>query len=73
MSRDPGLIRNTTELKQIVDRRLSKVRDGLAMARENGEALDVEYFRGQEHELATMQDLLCILTEQPRTGYASIR
>lgn len=71
--REPGLLRNTTELKAIVDRRLADVRDGLANARANGETLDVEYFRGQEHELATMQDLLCILTEQPRTGYASTR
>lgn len=73
MYRDPGLIRNTTELKQIVDRRLADVRDRMTVARANGEWPDVNYYRGQEHELATMQDLLCILTEQPRTGYASTR
>ncbi len=71
--REPGLIRTVDELKRVVDRRLVDVRADLVGFRERRENLDIEYARGQEHELATMQDLLCIILGQPRTHYASTR
>lgn len=71
--REPGLIRTTEELKRVVDRRLADVRADIVGFRERNEILDREYARGQEHELATIQDLLCIILEQPRTRYASLR
>ena len=64
--------RNAEDLKRIVDRRLANAREDLAGA-ETDAPLDAPYLRGQIHELATMQDLLCIVLDLARTGYASTK
>lgn len=71
MPQEPGQISTADELLQVVERRLAKVVEGGVKANEQGEQLDFEYFRGQEHELRTMQDLLCVILDRPRTYYAN--
>lgn len=67
------LIRDTADLKKVVDRRLQTARENLRRAYDRGETLDYQYMRGQERELEIMQDLLCILLDQPRTYAAATR
>lgn len=69
---DPGLIRTTDEVKAVVDRRLLAAVELRKKARRNGETADWNWANGAIDELMIVQDLLCIILNQPRT-YAAQR
>ena len=70
--REPGLIRTVDELKAVIDRRLTAAVELRAWSRENGETADWNWANGAVDELMIVQDLLCIILNQPRT-YAAQR
>jgi hypothetical protein len=68
---DLGLVRDAADVKKIVDRRLRDAIGWRKAARENGEKLNWERANGQVDELMLIQDLLCIILNEPRTYAAS--
>ncbi len=69
----PGQIRTAAELLDIVNRRMDDANEVLKRATDNGESLDVNYARGQLHELMTVHDLLAIILDHPRTYYVATK
>ena len=69
---DLGLVRDAADVKKVVDRRLELAVGWRKSARENGETLGWERANGQVDELLIIQDLLCIILNEPRT-YAAQR
>lgn len=64
--------RDAADLKRIVDRRLEDAVGWREAARRNGETMGWERANGQVDELMLIQDLLCIILNEPRT-YAAQR
>lgn len=68
---DDARPRDAGDLKRIVDRRLDDAKELRHRAASNGESLDESYALGAMRELAVVQDLLCVILNQPRTYAAA--